>query len=708
MEATLLTEDQILGENALEVIKTYGSRVGLSDLAVLQGGAMSSEYINIEGKRAGMAMSASSLQQGRICGVEFDGKRNAGISADRRDLAIRPALPPSVTSQLQPEEVKGLTCRGRQIKVAVYGEYPQTVASPEIVAELNERRRALTQEVFEEIQKRNGNPIPEGFVFVNDFKKTGKKYIFDAYNPKGTQGDFYPSECFELEYKDKRYILVEGRSADEHSVLSDGKNVITGSPYWVEVRPIEWLMDESGWWVAKEALFSNIRFNPPSFDNSNFNNTEIKRYLDNYFVPEMKPSRSYNVQTHSYNKIDSGAQTVDVSAVSQRKVRRKSAYRVQVVQEPMSVKEQINFYVQNGLSFMLHGPSGVGKTARVEQIDPDLTAVPLWNGVLPEDIVGKVRYPSGTERLPEEFVELIKDVQGDKADKLKALMSSREREEGGVWVAPDWYTELCKKCAAEPNKQHVLFIDEVTNARPTTQSLIFHIVLKKSISPSKGKLPKNAVVVLAGNSKEESGAAYNMPEPLYRRMSSHIHLQPDLLEWLEWGSQASLKHPEDKDRLNIHPLISAFVSSQGLDVFYTPYDEEEPPEFAMDPRGWEQVSDIIYNNKGVIRRELLLGKIGTELTENLMAYAANPPLSLEDVLEGAYDKSNLPTGNDERLALVYNLRRADEEQVKTVRAFIGKNLGPEYQQVYDSIWVGEDDDRALYINSLAAYKGRGR
>lgn len=68
----------------------------------------------------------------------------------------------------------------------------------------------------------------------------------------------------------------------------------------------------------------------------------------------------------------------------------------------MSVKEQINFYVQNGMSFMLHGPSGVGKTARMKAIDPDLTAVLLWNGVLPEDIVGKVRYPNGETKLPDE------------------------------------------------------------------------------------------------------------------------------------------------------------------------------------------------------------------------------------------------------------------------------------------------------------------
>lgn len=595
-----------------------------------------------------------------------------------RFVAARPALSPSVTSKINPNEVRVLARATCRIEIAVYGEYPQKVVPYAVATGL---------------EKQYG-------VFRNSLKKTGKKYTFDAISTNNHKEAFKPCEYDEYDYNGKRYIRVIAQPYDDDSIFADGEKPAKGAPYWVEVQPIEWLKDKSGWWVAKEALFANVRFNPEGVFDGNFNRAEIKEFLDKHFVPEMQPSHYYGTKAHAYEAVEAEA------PVPKKTARRRTSYGVQVIQKPMSVKEQIDFYVQNGLSFMLHGPSGVGKTARVEQIDPDLTAVPLWNGVLPEDIVGKVRYPSGAERLPEEFIELLKESQDENAGKLKALLSSRETEGNGIWVAPDWYTELCKKCAAEPNKQHVLFIDEVTNARPTTQSLIFHIVLKKSISPSKGKLPNNAVVVLAGNSKEESGAAYNMPEPLYRRMSSHIHLKPDLGDWLEWGSQPSLKHPEDKNRLNIHPLVAAFVSSQGADAFYTPYDEDQPPEFAMDPRGWEQVSDIIYNNKGVIRRELLAGKIGTGLTESLLAYAANPPLSLEDVLDGAYDKDEIPLGNDARLALVYNLRRADDKQVKTVREFIGKNLGPEYQQIYDSVWAGKDEERTLYIGALAAQKER--
>lgn len=333
---------------------------------------------------------------------------------------------------------------------------------------------------------------------------------------------------------------------------------------------------------------------------------------------------------------------------------------VVVDETPMSVNEQIEFYVKNGMSFMLHGPSGIGKTARVEQVDPDLTAVPLWNGVLPEDIVGKVRYPSGQE-----------------------VAATEENAANGVWVEPDWYVELKRKCAAEPEKMHVLFIDEVTNARPTTQSLIFHLTLKKSITPSKGKLPENSVVVLAGNNRNESEAAYNMPEPLFRRMSGHIYLEPNVREWMVWGSESSYKHPQDKERTNIHPLVTSFVGTYGDDVFYSEYNEEES-RYALDPRGWEQISDIIYDNHGVIRKELLVAKMGNELASNFLAFAKIPQLSIEDVVSHNYDARRLPQSQDARLALTLNLRHADATQQKEVRRFISENLGKEYCSVFDA------------------------
>ena len=86
----------------------------------------------------------------------------------------------------------------------------------------------------------------------------------------------------------KRYIRVPGRPADDDSKLSTGEQVEEGKPYWVEVQPIEWLMDRSGTMVAKKCLFAGIQFDTKSSYDDDFSQTFIKRYLDGYFAGEMQ------------------------------------------------------------------------------------------------------------------------------------------------------------------------------------------------------------------------------------------------------------------------------------------------------------------------------------------------------------------------------------------------------------------------------------
>lgn len=346
---------------------------------------------------------------------------------------------------------------------------------------------------------------------------------------------------------------------------------------------------------------------------------------------------------------------------------KRKGYGVQIQTAPLTVSEQIKFYINNGKSFMLHGPSGVGKTRRIEEADPDFVSIVLRNGILPEEVIGKTIYPNN------------------------------DATKSGVWVPPAWYASLCDKCEKEPDKNHVLFIDEITNVKPNEQSLVFHLVLNNSIGPNIGKLPDNVVVVAAGNSKEESEAAYNMPEPLFRRFEGHIELTPNVAQWLEWGSEPSLKHP---GRPKVHPLVSAFVATYGDKVFYSAYDSEEPPKFAIDPRGWEQISDIIYSNKGVIAKELIENKVGENIAASFMAFAKNPPLMLEDVLENNYDFMDIPSSFDERYAMALSLRHANEQQIPQVRKFIEKELGAEIASMFDSVWVGDNNERAMLVNEL--------
>lgn len=571
---------------------------------------------------AGASILCTDNLSGGVCAAGIYGSV-IPLKSTSRNTAIRPVI--DIDRSI---DLSKTTTDEYGVEIVELGSFPQKIADVDIQQKLESayKNKALTP--------------------------TGNSYTLDG-GTKETDG-FRAQKHNEYELEGKKYIRVKPKKDFEPLGIEKDK------PIWVEVSPIEWQVDrQNGVLVSKSTLVAGVRLQ------------DAERYISEHLTKEIFQNNPQSQQIHSQ---DPKRQL----SSEERKARRQQRMGIKVTRKEMSVKDQMDFYIKNGMSFMLHGPSGVGKSSRVEAIDPDLTSVPLWNGVLPEDVIGKVIYPNGEVGLPGE---------GEK--------------QGGVWVPPDWYVELKKKCEAEPDKPHVLFIDEVTNARETTQSLIFHITLHKSISPSSGKLPKNSVVVLAGNSKEESGAAYNMPEPLFRRMCGHIYLKPDIKDWIKWGSEKNKKYSEDDpERLNIHPIVSSFVATHGKDVFYTQYDEDEPKDWAMDPRGWEQVSDIIYNNGGEIREELLVSKMGPELAASFMEYAEHPPLALEDVLEGAYDHSDIPETFDAKLSLAMSLRYVNERDFETVHDFIETNLGKEITAVFDEAWVGKDDERALQVAEI--------
>ena len=328
-------------------------------------------------------------------------------------------------------------------------------------------------------------------------------------------------------------------------------------------------------------------------------------------------------------------------------------FGVSVDPDQMSIDEQMKFYIEHGDSFMLHGKSGVGKSRRVAEIDPNYVSITLSNGMLPEEVVGKVVYPNN--------------------DTTKA----------GKWVAPAWYVDICNKCKTEPNKKHVLFIDEITNVKAAEQSLVYDVVLNRSVIPGKGKLPENVVVVAAGNEMVDSSAANNMPEPLFRRFSGHINIPLDIEEWLEWGSQ---RKDENSKQLKIHPMVREFVEKEGYPVFYSNYDEFEPPKHAIDPRGWEQISNIIYASEGrELLGSLIQNKLGPEIGGKFLRHAKTYYSSVS---------------NEQKTETILNNLNASIEELAGVRKFIFDKYGKDAQLEFDVAWVGDSKEKAVQLHEL--------
>ena len=269
MEITLLKEEDVWGDSALEVIQAYGTRTGISDAAIVLGTFVGYGSRNSAGVTSGCVWTASFLEGGSLCVVGAFGKE-FNFFPRTREAAVRPALSVSATSKISPSNVREMRLgNGKTVQICEYGAYPQTVA-PE----------SISQELEVHYQK-------------NTLKTTGKKYTFDSAEFDAWNIGFALRNSAEYIHKGKKYIRIEGKPFDGDSVLSDGTSVQKGQAYWFEVQPIEWLMDPKGMWVSRQALFAGIQFDMKEKYDGNFANTAMYNYLQTHFAKEMEAQHQF-------------------------------------------------------------------------------------------------------------------------------------------------------------------------------------------------------------------------------------------------------------------------------------------------------------------------------------------------------------------------------------------------------------------------------
>ena len=265
METTFLTDQQIWGDDQgkgqLQVMKAYGTKTGMSDLAIVLGGFMGRDTTS-DDQKTGFVWSASSSGNGDVRAVYDYGDRDSD-NPDRRLCGARPALPSSVTSSIRLSEAKP-SRKISGVDIVEYGEYPQTIAPEEVSEKLE---KALT---------------------TRKLQATGKKYTFDGEEEDAYDTPFSAKEYVEYQHNGKRYIRVEAKPYDEDSVLSNGHTPEAGEACWIEVKPIEWLRDPSGICVARQALFAGVQFDKNKSYDGDFAKTDMKQYLQNHFAKEMQ------------------------------------------------------------------------------------------------------------------------------------------------------------------------------------------------------------------------------------------------------------------------------------------------------------------------------------------------------------------------------------------------------------------------------------
>jgi len=632
---TFLPVEVISGVKELDIFKRYGTSCAITDFAILLGGDVASNSYTTEGnslKDRACFWWTKSKFRANVISVDHMGNTRL-CNPDIRNCGARPALPYSLISSIASNNTRG---RNGILEVE-YGEYPQTVVSENIANNLESAYLNRTMNI------------------------TGKKYTTDGINCNNRYISFQAISHTEYEYNGRKYIrFVNDYNYGNKQVLSNGRKIQDGDVYWIEVEPIKWIIDEKvNLALSKKVIFSGVQFNRVAC-NRVFNNNDIKQFMDNYFSKEIVVGKTYS-QTTSTGTIQNSSPTISTGQIqdikSKEPVRKQNPYNFNF--NRVSEEDIIRGAIESNVSVFLHGRSSEGKSARVKQLDPDCEIIYLRNAT-PDSLNGKSVYNSATGEM--------------------------------IDVPPTWYSKVKAKCEAEPNKIHIIFFDELTNALPSIQGMAFNIVLDGEVN-GKWKLPSNARIVAAGNDLNDSLAANQMVEPLFNRFA-HVYINTTVNSWLKWASTPKeqyerLDYQEEKSEAKIHPSVYAYIaykSYSGQDVLRTPYTGDKPN---ADPRKWEMASKVLFKTK---QPEMLRALIGKELTKDFTAFTRQQVISVDDVINNNYSRKDLEMDVSQKFATAVGLSSVDEEHFEIARNFM-KKVGAEARAAFDSIWTHGDERR---------------
>ncbi len=560
------------------------------------------------------AMESVKKHVGVIASSEYSSHFH--IMAERNSTipSIRPVIPFDIIDN---DKVIGNIFED---EIVCYGEYPQMIETdPNIILELEYLDRE------------------------NPYHVTGKKYNLSGGN------ELYD----EYVYRGKKYIKIGGNDfffslrdgieicSRSQFVLSDGSKIHGGKNYWVRVEPVKWIVSrETETLISLYGLLSGIRF-WNKHTGTKFEESDMFEYLNECMRYDLFQTFDIRRSNDITSFLSNNAFRINGSTISH--------------------EEKIQELIKSGISLFIHGDTGIGKSARVREIDPDCVIIYVCNETL-DSLNGKSVY------IPP-LVKERKSINGEHEEIISEIVKDGYMMD----VKPAWLIRLENICQQNPDKLHILFFDEITNAPPAVQRFVFNIILDREVN-GKWKLPDNARIIAAGNEIDESISAYEIAPPLYGRFA-HLYLDDDLNKWLLWAN-----------RVNIHPAIVAFVSCMGIDVLRSKYTGSSPN---ADPRRWEMASKILYTTGNI---NLLKGIIGEDLTNLFSAFYMQKLPTIEDVINGNYSVSIFNCNTNMQYALAHTLSYVTDEYFDIVHAFMMR-IGKEACRTFESLYSRNNQRR---------------
>ena len=257
---------------------------------------------------------------------------------------------------------------------------------------------------------------------------------------------------------------------------------------------------------------------------------------------------------------------------------------------PNGAKRSIRRAFKKQRPIFIWGPPGIGKSEVVHQIGDE------YKKALVIDIRLSLWEPTDIKGIP-----YFDSTQGKM-----------------VWAPP---VELPDEATAKKYDVVILFMDEMNSAPPAVQAAAYQLILNRRVGTY--HLPKNVVIVAAGNREADKGVTYRMPAPLANRFV-HLEMKVDFDDWFSWASENRL-----------HQDVVGYISFSKKDLY--DFDPKSPSRSFATPRSWSFVSELLEDDDDEnTTTDLVSGAVGEGLAVKFMAHrkvASKLPKPI-DILDG--------------------------------------------------------------------------